>query len=70
MQDIKSAIAPGSNRAHASVLSMMMPPIVSVPMICASGSAFRSQGGTALCFVLAERSVGEEFFDLLDNGGI
>ena len=38
-------------------------------MICANGSAFSNQDGTASCFFLAGRSVGDGFGQFLGKGG-
>ena len=56
---MRSVVAPESKRAQASA---------SLMIICANGSAFSSQGGTALCFFLAGRSVGNGFGWFLGKG--
>ena len=58
---MRSAVAPESRRAQASASSIMTSATVSMPMICANGSAFSNQGGTASCSCLAGRSVGDGF---------
>ena len=58
---MRSAVALESRRAQALASLMIMSATVSVLIICANGSAFSSQGGTASCFFLAGRSVGEGF---------
>ena len=65
---MRSVVALESKRAQASASSMITSAKVSVPMICANGSAFSSQGGTASCFFLAGRSVGEGFGWFLKRG--
>ena len=65
---MRSAVAPESKRAAASASSMITSAMVSLPIICANGSAFSNQGGTALCFFLAGRSVGERFGRFLGKG--
>ena len=57
-----------SRRAQASASSIMTSAAVSMPMICANGSAFSNQGGTASCFFLAGRSVGDGFEWSLGKG--
>ena len=59
-----------SRRAQASVSSMIMSSMVSVPIICANRLAFSNQGGTASCFFLAGRSVGDGFGQSLGNGKV
>ena len=54
-----SVVALESKRAQASASSMITSATVSVLIIYANGSAFSSQGGTALCFFLPGRSVRE-----------
>ena len=49
---------------------MMTSAMDSVPIIFANGSAFSNLGGTALCFLLAGRSVEEGLEQLLGKGGI
>ena len=63
-----SAVAPESRRAQASASSMMTSAMVSMPMICANGYAFSNQGGTASCFFLVGRSVGDGFGQSLRKG--
>ena len=59
---MRSAVAQESRRAQASsASSMIMSAMVSVPIICANRLAFSNQGGTASCFFLAGRSVGDGF---------
>ena len=65
---MRSVAAPESKRAQASASSMTTSAMVSVLMICANGSAFSSQGGTASCFFLAGRSIGEGFGQPLEKG--
>ena len=65
---MRSAVAPESKRAQASASSMITLATFSVLMICVSGSAFSSRGGTASCFLLAGRSVGEGFGWFLEKG--
>ena len=65
---MRSVVAPESRRAQASVSSMIMSATVSVPIICAKGLAFSNQGGTASCFFLAGRSVGDRFGQTLGKG--
>ena len=65
---MRSAVALESKRAQASASSMITSAIVSVLMICANGSEFSSQGGTASCFFLARRSVGDGFGRFLEKG--
>ena len=61
-------MAPESRRAQASASSIMTSAMVSVPMICAKGSAFSNQGDTASCFFLVERSMGDGFGWSLGKG--
>ena len=65
---MRSAVAPESRRAQASASLMIMSATVLVPIICANGSAFSNQGGTASCFFLARRSVGDGFGLFLGKG--
>ena len=65
---MRSAVALESRRAQASVSSIIMSATVSVPMICAKGSAFSNRGGTASCFFLVGRSVGDGFGWTLGKG--
>ena len=65
---MRSAVALESRRAQASTSSIMMSATVSVPMICAHGSAFSNQGGMASCFFLAGISVGDRFGWSLEKG--
>ena len=41
---------------------------VSVPIICADGLTFSNRGGTASCFFLVGRSVGDRFGQSLGKG--
>ena len=61
-------VALESKRAQASASSMITLAMVSVLIICANGSAFSSQGGTASCFFLAGRSMGEGFGLFIGKG--
>ena len=65
---MRSAVAPESQREQASASSMIMLATVSVPIICANGLAFSNQGGTASCFLLVGRSVGDGFRWSLGKG--
>ena len=65
---MRSAVALESRRAQASASSMITSPTVSVPTICAKGSAFSNRGGTVLCFFLVGRSVGDGFGQSLGKG--
>ena len=65
---MRSAVAPESRRPQASVSLMIMLAMVSVPIICANGSAFSNRGGTASCFFLVGRSVGDRFGQSLGKG--
>ena len=65
---MRSVVALESKRAQASASLMITSATVSVPTICANGSAFSSQGGTASCFFLAGRSIGEGFGLFLQKG--
>ena len=65
---MRSAVALESSRAQTSTLSIMTSATVSMPMICAKGSAFSNRGGTASCFFLAGRSVGDGFGQSLGKG--
>ena len=65
---MRSAVAPELRRAQASTSSIMTPATVSVPMICAKGSAFSNRSGMASCFFLAGRSVGDRFGQSLGKG--
>ena len=58
---MRSAVALESKRAQASASSMITLTTVSVLIICANGSAFSSQGGTASCSFLGGRSIGKGF---------
>ena len=55
-------------KSYKCMCKPMMSAMVSVPMICAKGCAFSSQGGMASCFFLAGRSVGDRFGQSLGNG--
>ena len=65
---MRSAVTLESRRAQASASWIMTSATVSVPMICANGSAFSNQGSTASCFFLAGRSVGDRFGWSLGKG--
>ena len=65
---MRSVVALESRRAQASASLMITSATVLVLMICANGSAFSSWGGTALCFFLAGRSIGEGFGWFLGKG--
>ena len=65
---MRSAVAPESRRAQASASLIMTSAMVSVPMICANGSAFSNRGGTTSCFFFAGRSVGDGFGWSLGKG--
>ena len=65
---MRSAVALESRRVQASASLIMTSAMVSMPMICANGSAFSNRGGTASCFFLAGRSV-EMCLDGLTEGG-
>ena len=65
---MRSAVSLKSRRAQASVSSIITSATVSVPIICAKGSAFSNLGSTASCFFLAGRSVGDRFGLTLGKG--
>ena len=65
---MRSVVALESRRAQASASSIIMSATVSVVIICAKGLAFSNQGGTASCFFLAGRSVGDGFGWTLGKG--
>ena len=67
-QVMRSVVALESRRAQAFASSMTMSATVSVPIICANELAFSSQGGTASCFFLARRSVGDVFWMVFGKG--
>ena len=67
---MRSTVAPESRRAQASASSIITSLMVSMPMICAKGSAFSNRGGTASCFFLAGRSVGDGFGHSLGKGKV
>ena len=67
---MRSAVAPESSRAQVLASSIITSAIVSIPIICARGSAFNNQRGTALCFFLTGRSVGEGLGQLLGKGSM
>ena len=65
---MRLAMALEFREAQASTSLIKMSATVSVPMICANGSAFSNQGGMASCFSLARRSVGDGFGQYLGKG--
>ena len=65
---MRSAVAPESRRAQVSASLIITSATVSVPIICARGLAFSNQGGTASCFFLVGRSVGDRFGWTLGRG--
>ena len=65
---MRSAVALESRRAQTSASSMITSAMVSVPIICANRLAFSNQGGTASCFFLMGRSVGDRFGQSLGKG--
>ena len=65
---MRSAVALESRRAQASASLIIMSATVSVPIICAKGSAFSNQGGTASCFFVVGRSTGDKFRWTLGKG--
>ena len=65
---MRSTVAAESRRAQASTSLIMTSAMVSMPMICANGSAFCNRGGIASCFFLAGRSVGDGFGRSLGKG--